>query len=187
MAQTTYNAEPEAIVGQGMAGVMISETQLVEDFRQGINNMLARITGDPARAEDLTHDTLMVVLEKLRNGDIQQPSRLASFVYSTARYVHLGWSRKRGNQMELREQMDDIETPATDIEQTLMSEQLEKELRDGIASLSMERDREVLLRHYLGEQTKDEVCEALVIEPQQFDRVISRARKRLKHQLQTSR
>ena len=186
MAQAAYTTLEEARSSQGMAGVMISESQLIEDFRAGINNMLARITGDPARAEDLTHDTLMVVMEKLRNGEIQQPSLLASFFYSTARFVHLGWSRKRGNQLELRDQMDDIEISATGIEQTLMSEELRQELRDGIASLSMERDREVLLRHYFSEQTKDEVCEALVIEPQHFDRVVSRARKRLKDQLQTS-
>ena len=161
----------------------ISEEQLVSEYRASLNRMLRRITGDEARAEDLTHETLMLVLEKLRGEGLRDPEKLSSFVYSTARYLHLGWNRKRSNQEICSDHMDEQVDAGTDIEQAIIQEEARESLMENIGGLNLERDRQILLRFYMQEQTKDEICEALVLDKDHFDRVISRARKRLRERI----
>ena len=161
-------------------GSTISEEQLVSTFRPGLNRMLSRITGDDARAEDLTHETLMLVLQKLRGEGLREPDKLASFVYQTAKYLHLGWYRKRSNQEVLWGQVEYHVDNGMGIEQTLIMQEQCKILKNLIDGLSLERDRQILTRFYMHEQTKDEICDALHLNRDHFDRVISRARKRLK-------
>ena len=47
-----------------------------------------------------------------------------------------------------------------------------------LAELSVPRDREVLLRYYIGEEESTRICADLEIEGDHFYRVLSRARKR---------
>ncbi|MDZ7685641.1 MAG: sigma factor [Gammaproteobacteria bacterium] len=85
-----------------------AESIFAERFRAGVLRLLNRLTRDPQHAEDLAQETLLLTLQKLRNGDVTQPERLLSYIYSTARYVYLGWRRKKDSQIELRNWMDDV-------------------------------------------------------------------------------
>lgn len=42
----------------------------------------------------------------------------------------------------------------------------------------MDRDREILIQHYLLEVDKHKICENMAIDNEHYDRVVSRARKR---------
>jgi RNA polymerase sigma-70 factor (ECF subfamily) len=46
--------------------------------------------------------------------------------------------------------------------------------------LPVPRDREVIKRFYLDEETKDAICQSLGLSPIHFDRVIFRARQRMR-------
>ena len=72
----------------------------------------------------------------------------------------------------------------TDIEQAVIADERRESLLENIDGLNLERDRQILLRFYMQEQTKDEICDALLLDKDHFDRVISRARKRLRERIQ---
>jgi hypothetical protein len=53
-------------------------------------------------------------------------------------------------------------------------------LWEALATLSQVRDRDILIRSYIYDEPKGVTCEALALTPCQYDRVISRARNRLR-------
>ncbi|MEX2326320.1 MAG: sigma-70 family RNA polymerase sigma factor, partial [Pseudomonadales bacterium] len=115
-----------------------------------------------------------------RNQELKDPDCLTSYVYSTARFTFLGWRRKKDNQIELTETIDQFECPQSMIERTIMDDELANYLHNEIENLSVDRDRDILQRHYLQEQSKREICDALLLDVDLYDKVICRARQRLK-------
>jgi RNA polymerase sigma-70 factor (ECF subfamily) len=156
------------------------ENLLVLRYEPGLKRLFRRMTKDPTRAEDLTQETLILVLQKLRNAELRDPAKLTSYVYSTGRYTFLGWCRKRDNQVELMESIENVACSQPVIEQRLIDEELTDSLHQEINNLSVDRDRDILSRHYLQEQSKGEICDALVLDMELYDRIISRARQRLR-------
>jgi RNA polymerase sigma-70 factor (ECF subfamily) len=49
-----------------------------------------------------------------------------------------------------------------------------------LADLSLERDRQLLYRFYVGEDDKEEICRDLKLTSLQFNRVLHRARERFR-------
>jgi RNA polymerase sigma-70 factor (ECF subfamily) len=142
--------------------------------------MLTKLTHDPDRAEDLAQDTLIVVLRRMQDGGIREPDKLSAFIFSTARYLHIGWLRKHINKMEAMGGMEDFECLGQKQEDALQATQDAELIRRSLLELRKPRDREILMRSYLADQPKQEVCEALLLSTDHYDRVISRARQRLK-------
>ena len=175
--------EPSALVEAIAHGDKKAEEQLVCRYRQGIVALLESFTRDRARAEDLTHETLIVVLKKLRNESIDEPQKLASYLYQTAKFMYLGWLRKSDNQLEFREVFDSVAYTQPELESEYSSQQQCRLVRQSIEKLNVERDRDILLRYYFDEQTKPEICEALLLPYLHYDRVISRARGRLRQNI----
>ena len=54
-----------------------------------------------------------------------------------------------------------------------------------LQELNSPRDREILVRFYLQEEEKDAICRDLGLEADQFDKVLHRARARLKELLES--
>ena len=154
--------------------------ELVTKYRQRLVAMLTRLTRDPHRAEDLAQDALIIVIKKLQEGGIREPEKLSAYIYSTARFLYLGWLRKADNQVELRESMEDVEAPFTDQIEFVTTRENVDIVRRSIDSLLKERDRDILIRSFLREQSKREVCEALYLSTEHYDRVVYRAKQRLK-------
>ena len=115
----------------------------------------------------------------IRTNSVLDHSKISSYAYSTARYIYFGWLRKMENQVELRERFDEVVCDCPSPVDEITVEQLQAEIQSMLGELSVERDREILKRHYLDEQDKSEVCEILCLSKQHCDRVLSRARKRL--------
>ena len=179
-AEARSRCDEVDLVSEIAAGKRRSEERLVRKYRPQLVCMLIKLTQDPHRAEDIAQETLIVVIEKLRNGAIRKPDLLTSFIYSTARYIYYGWLRKLDNQVELREGMDDVISPETEPETAIQGYEDLAVVHELIGQLPVQRDREVLSRHYIYDQTKPEICEALELSLNHYDRVISRARSRLK-------
>jgi RNA polymerase sigma-70 factor (ECF subfamily) len=161
-------------------GSALCEEYLVWKYTAGLKSFFLRTLSDMPRAEDLAHETLLLVLQKLRRDGLENPDKLASYIYATARYVHIGWLRKKDNQLVFHENPDRWDRPTASPEQELMHGEAQVQLRQSIAKLPVERDREILKRHYLFEQTKDEICSALALSQVHYDKVICRARQRLR-------
>ena len=176
--------DASAIVLAIAQGDCKSEENLILQYRWSLVILLERLCGDKARAEDLAHETLIIILKKLRGDGLDEPGKLASYVSQTARFVYLGWLRKAGNQVELLGGLDDFGCHEAVPENECIGDEKHKFLCQSIEGLPVRRDREILFRHYIDEQSKPEICDALVLSDQHFDRVIYRARVRLRERVE---
>ncbi len=158
----------------------LAETLFYKRYQKGLLMMLEHKTRDRARAEDLMHDTMMIVLGHLRSGNVEQPEYLDRYVHQTAKFAFIGWLRKRDNQNELRETVDDVGHDQELIEDALSREETQAAVRRLIDEMKVPRDREILHRFYVLEQGKPVICEALDLSVIHFDRVINRARSRFR-------
>ena len=165
------------------AGDAAAEGELFKQYYQGVLVLLRQRTRDPALAEDLAQDTLLTVLKRLREEGIDEPRYLARFMQQTAKYTHIGWLRKRDNQLETRASVDDDLTDEASPALAVEREELARHVREILETIDNARDREILVRYYLRDQEKAVVSKDLELSADHFDRVISRARKRLRDKL----
>ena len=178
VASTEASYAEELVLAIG-TGDEAKEGEFYERFYPTLLRYLSGQVSDVSRAEDFAHDTLIKVLIRLRERSLEQPAYLPRFVRQTARYSVLEWQRRKTNQFELRESLDETSSAELDNDSRLARSELHVEIRALINQLKMPRDREVLLRFYFYEQSKKVICEALELDAAHFDRVISRARRRL--------
>jgi len=172
-------SDAELVIRIG-AGDVRAEALLYKKFQPGLILMLTGRARDRSRAEDLTQDTLMTVITRLRDRGIDNPEALSRFIQQTAKYIFIGWLRRAGNQVELKESFDDVNNDQTSVVDEITIERRQLAVRDLIGSLKVARDREILHRFYVREQAKPVICEALDLSTEHFDRVINRARNRFK-------
>ena len=136
-------------------------------------------------AEDLTQETLQVVVERVRARTIDDPRKVFAFAAATARNMALNAARKMLRQQTVvdsdlvDELAQNMETEPSDL-----SEADDRHLAQAVMALldelPTERDREVLVRFYLDGTDKQQLCRELGLSPKHFDRVLMRARTRLR-------
>ncbi len=157
-----------------------AEQHLVMRFRPSVHSLLMSLVKDTNLAEDLVQETLMLTIEKLRAGCIRKPHKLTSYIFSTAKFTYFGWLRKKDNQVELIDSAGECPCDSATPEEACMVEEEWTRMVSHISQLKMARDREILIRRYIKEESKEEICQAMVLSVDHYDRVISRARQRLK-------
>lgn len=166
------------------SGDRSAEEELVERFSRGLRLMLRRLTPDPSVAEDVYQETFQLTVEKARRGEIHQPERLAGFLRSMARNLLIADRRKAARYTGLgdgEEAVDQLRPPEPEPQllQVLRDEEAQH-VRALLAGLRHDRDRELLLRFYLSDDSKQAICGDLGVDPQRFNRVLFRARQRLR-------
>ena len=144
--------------------------------------MLERRCRNPHLAEDLAQDSLFIVLEKLRKGVIEDPAKLGGFLHSTAKNCFANWQRKEWRHATTSDtdQVESVSGNRQDPFRQLVRQESKTLVRRLVNSLKKERDRDVLHRFYVLDQEKTQVCAALDLSPADFDRIISRARARMR-------
>lgn len=164
-----------------------AEEQLVARFSRGLLFHLRRLTGDPALAEDLHQETFRIALLRLRNEGIAEPERLAGFLLRIGRNLFLGGYRTRTRRGEdAAVDAGDLELPDAapgQLARLLKDEEI-REVRRLIAELDNDRDRQILFRFYVAEEDKQRICADLSLTSLNFNRVLFRARQRLKELLE---
>jgi RNA polymerase sigma-70 factor (ECF subfamily) len=147
----------------------------------GLVSLLARRVGDPQLAQDLLHDAIVTTLGKIAGGAPVPPDVLAGYVFRTALNHHRNHRRHErlaGADGEAAESLpaDPAGGPVEQSQRDGMRELVRRVVQD----LSSSRDRELLVRFYLDEEDKPQLCESMALTGAQFDRVIGRARERLR-------
>jgi RNA polymerase sigma-70 factor (ECF subfamily) len=175
-------AAPKAARGDAAA-----LTRALHHDYPGLVSLLVRRVGDPQLAHDVLHDAIVTALDKLQSGAAVPPDVLAGFVFRTA-MNHL-----RNHRRHQRVQGEDGTPPESLVDETRggPAEQAEQSgmrelVRRVLQHLSSHRDREMLVRFYLDEEDKMQICESFALTGAQFDRVIYRARDRLRALLERS-
>ena len=164
-----------------------AEEELVARFSRGLLFHLRRLTGDPALAEDLHQEVFRIALLRLRNEGIDEPERVGGFLLRIGRNLFLGGYRRQTRRGE------DVAVDAADLElpdaapgqlTRLLEDEKVREVRRLIAELDNDRDRQILFRFYVAEEDKQRICDDLRLTSLNFNRVLFRARQRLKELLE---
>ena len=169
----------ESLVRRIRAGESAAERELVERFSRGIRVILRSVARDAAVGDDLHQETLRVLLERLRAGEVRSPEQLPAFVASLTRNLatrHYQRARKVVPDSTLRLARLEDETPDP-IERISRAEEVEL-VRQVLDELPVERDRDLLRRYYLGQEAKERIQADHGLTSLQFNRVLHRARKR---------
>jgi RNA polymerase sigma-70 factor (ECF subfamily) len=148
----------------------------------GLRAQLARVTGSKELAGDLLQDALVTALQKLKAGEISDPAHLDGYVYRVA-LNHLRNYRRKARSRMVEARSVDESTDAT--ETALPTESVEADQWAQVAKrllqeVSPMRDRELLVRFYLKEESKEELCREFGLTASHFNRVIYRARDRFR-------
>jgi RNA polymerase sigma-70 factor (ECF subfamily) len=172
-------AAPADLVARIAAGDRRAEQEFVRSYERGVRALVRRHCrpNDPI-VDDLAQDVLARVLERLRAGAIREPAALPAYVQATIVYATSAEYRSR-RVTEPAALIDELPSDDNPSERA-SSNQLAGLLRSLLAQLPVARDREILVRFYLEEQDKDEVCRGLGIDASHFHRVVFRARERFR-------
>ncbi|MEM8963967.1 MAG: sigma-70 family RNA polymerase sigma factor, partial [Acidobacteriota bacterium] len=169
------------LVARIHAGERAAERELVERCGATLRFLTRRYTRTEADAEDLYQETLIVALEKIRRGEVREPEKLAGFLRALAKNLVTGQYRRQRYSAE-RPVLDEIAEPVAEDRADPLADALADErkrlTRKLLDELDMPRDRDVLRRFYLAEQSAARICAELEIDGEHFYRILHRARKR---------
>jgi RNA polymerase sigma-70 factor, ECF subfamily len=151
----------------------------------GLRALILRRVRDPELAADILQDAAVTTLEKLRNGAIADPGNLGGYLYRVALNHLRNHRRKDRTALSSAEGLEELQ----DVEQDPAWESVGKPqwasaARRMLEELPAARDRELLLRFYLDDEDKEQICRELKLTPEHFNRVIFRARNRFRELLE---
>jgi RNA polymerase sigma-70 factor, ECF subfamily len=147
--------------------------------RNGIRFYLCRQLG-PQELDDKVHDAFLIVVQAIKRGDLRGPERLMGFVRTVVRrqvaaYVDdVVHSRREELHLDVGVRVAD----ARDNPEQSAAFQQKVEFMTSILSSLPDRDREILKRFYLDEQTQEQICEEMNLTETQFRLLKSRAKAR---------
>jgi len=171
-----------AIVAGIRKGHAQAEGDLVERYSRGLRVLLIRRIGDEERARDLLQESLFIAIEKLRSTDLENPERLAGYLRGIAIRVAMNASRKRKREptsMDISEVAAVRDSGPRQFEQ-VSDKETAAAVRRLLASMPIQRDRDLLTRYYLHDQDKEEICKELRLSSLHFNRVLFRAKARFR-------
>jgi len=153
--------------------------ELYAVFTTGIRFYLCRQLG-PQDLDDKVHDAFLTIAQSIRRGDLREPERLMGYVRTVIRRQVAGYI---GVAVESRRNMVDPEHGAAlrdrqpDPERRAIEGQ-NLELAMRVLNTLPRRDREVLVRFYLQEQSPQQICRDMGLTATQFRLTKSRAKAR---------
>ena len=173
---------PESLVRRIRSGDRAAEALLVETYRKPILELLRHRTRNPDLAEDLLQDTLLIILKRLRNDGIAEPLKLSAYMHRVAHNLVISHFRKeaRQNTTPDSETIELIGDQQPTEQEAFLNRERDRLVAALLEELNQPRDREILQRFYVWNQEKQLVCDAMDLNSDQFDKVVSRARKRFK-------
>jgi RNA polymerase sigma-70 factor (ECF subfamily) len=113
--------------------------------------------GGGAEADDLAQQVMLRVLEAIRHGRVEEPSRLASFIFGTCR--HVSWDMRRSDQRQRKiarevafvsSSVDAPEVSGSDVVRLF-----------GCMSQLPERDASVLRMSFMEDRESDDIARRL--------------------------
>ena len=168
-----------ALVKQGDRA---AETEMIERYSRGLRFLLRRKTRDTTLTEDFLQETWAIALVKIRDNGLDNPERLAGYLCGIANNLALGEIRRVNRQRTSvnSEIVALIPDESSNPFRLVSRAEVCKQVRSLLEELTKERDREILERFYVREEDKDSICKRLDVDGLHFNRVLYRARQRLK-------
>ena len=147
----------------------------------GLRRQLARVSGNPDLADDLLQDAVVTALQKVRDGEIQGREQLDGYVYRIALNHLRNHRRKDKSRVSDRDDaLESLQSGAKGATEYIESAQWARVIKDMLREITPLRDRELLARFYLREESKELLCQQFGLSDLHFNRVIFRARERFR-------
>jgi RNA polymerase sigma-70 factor (ECF subfamily) len=153
--------------------------ELYQLFSRGIRFYLCRQLG-PQELDDKVHDTFVVVVQAIRRGELREPQRLMGFVRTIVRRQVAAHIDRVVHDRREQAEFDStvrVADPRGNPEEAAIFRQRIGLIRQVLGELS-ERDREILTRFYIDEQSQDQICSEMGLTETQFRLLKSRAKAR---------
>jgi RNA polymerase sigma-70 factor (ECF subfamily) len=154
--------------------------ELYTVFAKGIRYFLLRNLG-PEDLDDKVHDCFVIVAQAIRNGDLREPERLMGYVRTVvkrqiAASIDVAVQQRR-NRVEFEDSMFYVSDWRENPERTVIAQQRAEIARKVLNGVSR-RDRDILNRFYVLEQSQEQICADMGLSYNQFRLLKSRAKAR---------
>ena len=153
--------------------------ELYDLFLSGIRFYLCRQLGKQ-ELDDKLHDTFVLVVQAIRKGELREPERLMGFVRTIVRRMVAAHIDRA---VHLRRDQIDVDSgiriidPGSNPEDAAVFQQRVEIIKHVLDELG-DRDREILTRFYLREQSQEQICSEMDLSETQFRLLKSRAKAR---------
>lgn len=149
-------------------------------FAKGIRYFLLRNLG-PEEIDDKVHDCFVIVAQAIKNGDLREPERLMGYVRTVvkrqiAASIDLAVQQRR-NRVDFEESMFTMSDWRENPERNVIAKQRAEIARRVLNGVSR-RDRDILNRFYVLEQSQEQICADMGLSYNQFRLLKSRAKAR---------
>ena|GEM_PF-678445 len=183
-AAPTTVLPPKADVPGPVADPVSHLTAVYRDY-PGLRALIMRRVRDPDVAADILQDAAVTTLEKLRRGEIAHPENVGGFLYRVALNHLRNHRRKDRTGVSSAEELEELRGPEEDADWDRVGRpEWAAAARRLLDEMPSARDRDVLRRFYLNDEDKDQICAALHLSAEHFNRVIFRARNRFRELLE---
>ena len=153
--------------------------QLYAVFAKGVRSFLWRQLGS-RDLDDKVHDIFLIVTQSIRRGDLREPDRLMGYVRTVLRRQVASYIQEavhaRRNEVEMEPGLN-LSDRQVSPERRVLDRQTQELAMRLLRSLPA-RDREVLTRFYLQEQSAEKICAEMNLTETQFRLIKSRAKAR---------
>jgi RNA polymerase sigma-70 factor, ECF subfamily len=154
--------------------------ELYAIFAKGIRYFLLRNLG-PDDLDDKVHDCFVIVTQAIRNGDLREPERLMGYVRTVvkrqiAASIDVAVQQRR-NRVDFEDSLFTLSDWREDPERNVIAMQRAEIARKVLNGVSR-RDRDILNRFYVLEQTQEQICAEMGLSYNQFRLLKSRAKAR---------
>jgi RNA polymerase sigma-70 factor (ECF subfamily) len=167
-----------------VSGIRNGDSAAMEElygiFAKGIRYFLLRNLG-PDDLDDKVHDCFVIVTQAIQNGDLREPERLMGYVRTVVKRqiaasidVAVQERRTRAN---FEDSMFSVSDWRENPERNVIARQRAEIARKVLNGVSR-RDREILNRFYVLEQSQERICADMGLSYNQFRLLKSRAKAR---------
>lgn len=169
-----------ALVNGIRGGDATAMAELYGIFAKGIRYFLLRNIG-PEDLDDKVHDCFVIVTQAIQHGDLREPERLMGYVRTIVKRQIAASIDNAVQQRRTRADFEDTLFSLSDWrdnpERNVMALQRAEIARRVLNGVSR-RDREILNRFYVLEQSQERICSEMGLSYNQFRLLKSRAKAR---------
>jgi RNA polymerase sigma-70 factor (ECF subfamily) len=146
-----------AVAGRAASEAAAAETELYRRFAPRVRLYGLKHLRDRGAADDLAQQVMLIVIERLRAGEVREPDQVASFVLSTSRLVAVGLRRTEVRRERLLGRFDVREEYVTSTDELALDM---ARIAPCLAGLR-DRERSILLLTFYAEKSADEIAKTL--------------------------
>lgn len=162
-------------------GDMSAAEEFVKEYYKWLLFVIRRAFPRMNSHEDVVQDAFLLIIKHLKQNKINKVEAVLGYLRTSAINIGQEYLSKQKRIISVDSvTLNLIEDNKGDVLSSLIWENRVEYVKQLMKELTMTRDREILYKFYFEDVDKAEICAQLDMTPNQFDKVIHRAKKRLR-------